>query len=97
LKKNISLDFKNKQFNIRYVACLIDSEGYANKEEFSLVIINTNKVVLENIPNFLSLIKINSSLSRRNFSARDKLVSYRLNLSVKFKNLSNLSIKVKRL
>ena len=78
MNKNIKIKNKSKEFNRGYVSGLIDSEGYINKEKSYIMIINTNKEVLDNCKKFLDLIKINSTISERKLSEKDKKKSYRI-------------------
>ena len=80
-----------------FVSGLIDSEGYVNKEKAYIMIINTNKKILDECKNFLKKIKIDSRISKRTLGRKDKLDSYRMYISVNFKNSHNLSIKTERL
>ncbi len=97
LEKKISLSDKTKEFNLGFVSGLIDSEGHVDKKKSYILIINTNKDILDKCEKFLREIEIGVSISKRKKSAKDKLESYRMYISVKFKNHSNLSIKTKRL
>lgn len=94
LDKNIKIDDKSKEFKLGYVSGMIDSEGYVDKNKSSISIVNINKSALEQIKSFLYSIDVNSKLSLRKPSKRDKTPSYRIYISVKFKRHPHLSIKV---
>ena len=93
VEKKISLKDKSKGFNIGFVSGLIDSEGYVHNKKSYIMIVNTNKDVLNNCKQFLESIGINSSISKRKPSPKEILDSYRMYISVNFKRLSHLSIK----
>jgi len=97
IKKSISLKDKTKEFVIGFISGMIDSEGHCNKKKSYIVIINTNLKILNECQMFLRKIQVNSSISKRKPSSKDKLNSYRMYISVSFKNTPNLSIKTKRL
>ena len=97
IEKNISLINKSKEFNLGFVSGLIDSEGYYNKEKSYIMVINTNLKILHECKNFLKKIRVESSISKRKPSKKDKLDSHRMYISVNFKKTPNLSIKTKRL
>ncbi|MBU3926124.1 LAGLIDADG family homing endonuclease [Patescibacteria group bacterium] len=97
LKRNINLQNKTKDFNLGFVSGLIDSEGHVRKDKSYIMIITTNKRVLEDCERYLNKVKIDSNISKRILSIKDKCFSYRMYVSVKFKNLLHLSIKTKRL
>ncbi len=93
IKKNISIETRNQDFNLGYISGLIDSEGYVNNKKFYILVINTNRDILKKSKNFLESINISSIISKRKTSSKDKLDSYRMYISVKFKKLNHLSIK----
>lgn len=97
ISKNIELNNKSKDFLIGFVSGLIDSEGHVNLEKDYIMIVSTNKKVLFDCKDFLNSIDIKSSISERKNYKKDKLKSYRMYVSVSFKNKPNLSIKTKRL
>lgn len=97
IKKNIDLTNKNKEFMIGFISGLIDSEGYVNKEKSYIMIININKNLLENCGKFLERISIRSTINKRRLYSKDRHSSYRMYVSVNFKNEAHLSIKTKRL
>lgn len=97
LSKNISLIDRSNDFLLGYVSGMIDSEGYVSSEKHYIMIVNTNKKVLENCKNFLNKININSSISLRKPSIKDKKKSYRMFVSVSFKRVNHLSIKAGKL
>ena len=97
VEKAFSRFDKTKEFNLGFVSGLIDSEGHVNKKKSYILIVNTNKDILDKCKKFLGKIGIESSISKRLQSRKDKLDSYRMYVSVKFKRLKNLSIKTKRL
>jgi DNA gyrase subunit A len=93
ISKNINLNDKTQDFKIGFVSGLIDSEGYVSKKKHYIMIINTNKEILDKCYNFLSSIGIESSLNKRKPSEKDMRNSYRFYISVNFKRLNHLSIK----
>jgi len=95
--KDSSLKNKEKEFCIGYLSGLIDSDGYVDAKKYSISIINTNREILENCQNFLKKEEIMSSLKIRKPSEKDKKKSYILHISVNFKRLPHISIKVKKL
>lgn len=97
IKKDISLTNKTKEFCLGFISGIIDSEGYVNKEKDYIMIINTNLKMIQECQNFLKLIKINSNISKRKPGVKDKKESYRMYISVSFKNTENLSIKAGKL
>lgn len=94
MNKRISLKDKNNDFNLGYVSGIIDSEGYVNQKKHTIEIVNTNKDLLDQCANFLDSINIGYNLSKRSKSIKDKKDSYRMYVSVSFKRLKHLSIKV---
>lgn len=97
ISKNINLSDKLDDFKLGFVSGLIDSEGHVNKKKSYIMIVNTNEDILDKCKKFLEEIGIESSINKRLQSRKDKLDSYRMYVSVKFKRLKNLSIKTKRL
>lgn len=97
LHKNIKLKDKSEEFNIGYISGFIDSEGYVHKKKSYIMVVNTNKQVLENCKGFLKFIGISSSISKRNPSPKEIMDSYRMYISVNFKRLNHLSLKVGKL
>jgi len=97
ISKGISLIGKSDDFSLGYVSGFIDSEGYVNKAKFTLEIVNTNRKILYEIRDFLKSLGVNSSISLRNPSIKDKLPSYRIYISVNFKRLMHISIKAGKL
>jgi len=95
LNKNISIKDKNKEFCIGYCSGIIDSEGYVNYQKAYILIVNTKLEVLKNIKKFLKNEKIESSISKRKKYSKDKLPYYQMYISVKFKSIKHLSIKVR--
>ena len=95
--KNIDLSNKSYDFKLGFTSGLIDSEGYVHKVKAYIMVINTNKKLLEKCMKFLQESGIGVSISKRKKSAKDKLWSYRMYISVKFKRLKNLSVKTKKL
>ncbi len=93
IQKNTKLN-KSKDFNIGFVSGMIDSEGYVNNEKSFIMIINTNKEILNECKNFLDRVNINSNISKRKPSGKGIKDSYRMYISVNFKRLNHLSIKV---
>lgn len=94
LNKNVPLNGETKEFKMGFVSGMIDSEGHVNEKKYYIMVVNTNKKILGKMRDFLASIKINSSVSKRKPSLKDKLVSYRMYISVNFKRLNHLSIKV---
>lgn len=97
IKKDINLKKNSKSFNLGFVSGLIDSEGHVNKKKSYIMIINTNKKVLEGCEKFLKSIGLSSTVNKRVLSKKDKLTSYRMYISVNFKKSSHLSVKTLRL
>jgi len=97
IKKQISLEDQKKEFGIGFISGLIDSEGYYNKNKSYIMVINTNLKILEDSQKFLKKMRISSSISKRKPSKKDRSDSYRMYISVNFKNVPNLSLKTKRL
>jgi len=97
IHKDVSQLNKDKNFGLGYVSGLIDSEGHVSKEKSYIMVINTKKEILEKCKNFLNELGINPVVNRRVLSKKDKIFSYRMYISVKFKRLNHLSIKTKRL
>ena len=95
IKKKISLKDKSEEFNIGFVSGLIDSEGNVNSKKSFIMVINTNKAILEECKNFLESIDIKSNISKRKPSKYEVLDSYRMYISVSFKRLNHLSIKAR--
>jgi len=93
INKNISIKEFNKDFKIGFVSGIIDSEGHVNNKKHFIMVINTNKKMLDECKHFLASIKINSNISLRKPSLKDKKPNYRMYISVKFKSLPHLSIK----
>lgn len=93
LNKNITLKDKSKEFNLGFVSGLIDSEGYVNSKKGYILVINTNKKILDESQIFLKSIGVNSSINQRKRGVKDKKDSYRMYVSVNFKRVSHLSIK----
>jgi DNA gyrase subunit A len=91
--KKIKLGDKNKEFNVGFISGLIDSEGYVHNKKSYIMIINTNKKILEEIKNFLESINIITNFNKRSPSKKDKLDSYRMYVPISFKRLNHLSIK----
>ena len=91
--KDIGLSKETKDFKLGYVSGMIDSEGHVNRKKSYIMIVNTNKRILDSCKHFLSSIGINSSISKRKPSEKDVLDSYRMYISVSFKRLNHLSVK----
>ena len=94
LHKDIKLKNETKELKIGFVSGIIDSEGYYNEKKSDITVVNTNKKVLDKCKEILEELKVNASINKRILSKKDKLPSYRMCISVKFKNRSHLSIKV---
>jgi len=97
INKNIKLNDKNKEFDIGFISGLIDSEGCVNCNKNFIMIINTNKKILDDCKDFLNSIGIKSSINLRKPSFKDKKNSYRMYISVSFKRLKHLSKKAGKL
>jgi len=97
IQKKISLEDKSKGFNIGFISGLIDSEGYIHNKKSYIMVVNTNKVILNDCKKFLGSIGINSSINKRKPSKYEVLDSYRMYISVSFKRLNHLSVKVRNL
>ena len=97
IEKNINLKNKSKEFSMGFVSGLIDSEGHVNSKKDYIMVVNTNKKILDKCKEFLDEMAVKSSISKRKQSRKDKLDSYRMYVSVSFKNKPNLSVKTKRL
>lgn len=95
--KGTSLNDKTKNFSLGFVSGLIDSEGHVNKNKSMIMIVNTDKSLLEKCKDFLENIGISSKISERKLYNKDKKISYRMYLSVKFKSTPHLSIKTQLL
>jgi hypothetical protein len=93
ISKNINLIKKTNEFNLGFISGLIDSEGYISNKKSYIVIINTNKNILNQCKKILNKMNIYSSTNQRKLSKKDKLNSYRMYISVNFKRLNHLSIK----
>jgi hypothetical protein len=93
LIKSIELVNKSGDFSLGYISGLIDSEGHVNKSKNYILVINTNKKVLEQSKKFLKDFGIKSSISLRKKYRKDKKNSYRMYISVNFKSLNHVSIK----
>jgi len=93
IHKDIKFNDKNRDFKIGFVSGMIDSEGYVNNKKRYIMIVNTNRKTLEKISQFLNSLGIGAKVNIQNISQKDKLPSYRMHISVTFKNTNNLSIK----
>lgn len=96
LKQNIKGIVKDKESKIGFISGLIDSDGYINLKKSTISIMNTDLTLLKKVVKFLRSMNIPSKLSKRVFSRKDKKISYRLNISVRFKNLKHISKKAGR-
>jgi hypothetical protein len=72
---------EDSEFGIGFVSGFIDSDGYYNKKNSTLEIINTDMEKLKRAKAFLDKIKVNSVIKKRVFSKFDKKQSYRLRIS----------------
>ncbi len=93
INKKINLRDKDEEFKLGFVSGLIDSEGYVNNKKYYIMITNTNKKILKRCKEFLDSVGINSNISLRKPNIKDKVKSYRMYISVKFKRLNHISIK----
>ncbi len=93
LNKNIPLKNIEKNFGIGFVSGVIDSEGYVNSKKSFIMLVNTNKIMLEECGSFLNNLDIKSHISKRKPSEKEVKDSYRMYISVKFKRLGHLSVK----
>jgi len=96
IDKNILIESKSNDFCLGYVSGLIDSEGYVNNKKGYIMVINTNYSALDQCKRFLEKEGVSSSIKFRKLSKKDKKKSYRMYISVSFKNKPNLSIKTKK-
>ena len=87
-----------------YIVGFADGEGTFNLVKYpdgrirpQFLLFNTNKQILDYCSDFLKELGVESNLSLRKKSIKDKLKSYRLYISVNFKRLDNLSIKARKL
>ena len=78
IEKRISLKDKSEEFNMGFVSGIIDSEGYVNDKKSFVMVVNTNKNMLDDCKEFLRSIQINSSISKRKPSKYEVLDSYRM-------------------
>ena len=83
----------SRDFKLGFVSGLIDSDGYYNKKKSHIEIVNTNKKLLLKAKRFLTSLRIDSTVRKRVKSRKDRLISYRLYISIKFIRLKNVSIK----
>jgi len=97
ISKDINLIKRSKDFKLGYVSGMIDSEGHVNKKKSYIMIVSTDEKTLNKCSEILSEIKVSSNISKRVLSKKDKLFSYRMYVSVNFKNKAHLSIKTNRL
>lgn len=95
--KNISFRNKTNDFKLGFVSGIIDSEGYVNVSKFMIMVVSTNRSVLELCKNFLFSVGVSCSISLRKISVKNKLKSYKMYISVSFKRLNHLSIKAGKL
>ena len=86
----------SRDFKLGFVSGLIDSDGYYNKKKSHIEIVNTNKKLLLKAKRFLTSLRIDSTVRKRVKSRKDRLISYRLYISIKFIRLKNVSIKIGR-
>ena len=93
MTKEVRFYSNDNDFKIGFVSGLIDSEGYVNNDKSYIMVVNTNKGVLEMCKEFLKLKNIDASIKQRKKAPKDRLFSYRMYISVKFKILPHLSIK----
>jgi len=94
ISKKLDISACSNEFNMGYVSGIIDSEGYVDSKRHYIVIVNTNRNMLYLCKDFLSKIGINSSINQRKKGIKDTLNAYRMYISVKFKRLNHISIKV---
>jgi len=97
IDKNMDLSKETKDFKLGYVSGMIDSEGHVNRKKSYIMIVSTDKKTLGKCANILSEINISSSINKRVLNEKDKLFSYRMYISVNFKNKAHLSIKAGKL
>lgn len=97
IHKKITLSDRSSLFNYGFVSGLIDSEGYVNPIKSYISVVNTDRDMMVQCKGFLDSEGIHCNLSKRTRSVKDKLDSYRMYISVSFKNTNNLSIKVREL
>lgn len=94
IEKNVCLKDKSKKFIIGFVSGVIDAEAHVNKKKSYIMVVNTDYELLIRCQKFLKSINIESSISKRKPSEKEKLDSYRMYISVKFKKRPHLSLKV---
>lgn len=95
--KNVAnININNEEF-LGFVSGIIDSEGYVNIKKNLIEVVNTDFKLIEFLSKKLKRFRINSSISKKSPSERDKMPSYRLWISVNFKRLKHLSIKAGKL
>ena len=96
VSKGNEFKFNQKDFSLGYISSIIDSEGNINLKKSFISIVNTDIEIIKRCKKILSLFGIKSAIKLRKKSFKDRLNSYRLYISVKFKRLPHLSIKVGR-
>jgi len=94
ISKNIDISSYSNEFNLGYVSGIIDSEGHVDSKRHYIAIANTNSKMLHLCKNFLNKIGLNASINKRKKGVKDTLDAYRMYISVKFKRLKHISIKV---
>lgn len=96
IRKKLDITKKSNDFKLGFVSGLIDADGYVNHKKSTIMIVNTNKKLLQDCKEALDSLSVKSSLVKRKPCKKDKLNSYRMLISVSFKNLSHISNKIKR-
>ncbi|MAG45825.1 MAG: hypothetical protein CMH63_03580 [Nanoarchaeota archaeon] len=87
----------NKDSKMGFLSGFIDAEGYVVPKKSTLGIVNTNKQLMGMCVNILNEANIYCSIRQRVRSKKDKLKSYLILISMKFKNTKHISQKVWRL
>ncbi|MEM5773114.1 MAG: LAGLIDADG family homing endonuclease [Candidatus Aenigmatarchaeota archaeon] len=95
LLKRCKKEIHNKEYEIGFISGLIDSEGDVRNS--SIRIKNTNKQLMNKVRKFLSNIGLYANISC--FKWRKKRWSniYSISIPIKFINIDNNSIKIKRI
>lgn len=94
--KDVGKIHMNKNEKLGFISGIIDSEGYVNEEKHNIEVVNTNLELIKFLSKWLSSFGISSSIRKKVKSIKDKSSSYRMYISVSFKRLKHLSIKVGR-
>jgi intein/homing endonuclease len=93
INQDFNNNFDNTDFSIGFVSGFLDAEGYVNDEKKIMNIVNTNYDLIQTSSKILNRLGIKNKISLRKKSKKDKLPTYLITISVKFKSLNHLSIK----